>query len=298
MAIAKLIKTLKPDIVHSVLFEANLVVRLAKLFQKFYLIESLVNTSYSENREFRNRQLKFKNTVIKRIDISTAFLVNHFHSVSKAVQVHYEWVYGKKINCTIIRRGRKAVSNHKSSYELGTQFKLFTIARQEYQKGLIYLFEAIHKSPHNICLKIAGREGDASQELLAYVKANALESKVQFVGFRDDLKDFFLEADAYISGSFFEGSPGSVIEAMSYGLPLILSDIQEHQEIVLENENTIFFPLKDVTEILSIFDKVIQKQYDLEALGQKSLEIFTTAFVEEVIYNEYDVMYKKQLGWN
>ena len=143
-------KELKPDIVHSVLFEANIIGRFASLFTKFYLIESLVNRSYASNREFRTKTLKFKNNVVKFIDCKTSFLVNHFHSVSKAVQDHYEEVYGKKIESTVIRRGRKMVPVQKSDYQLGSQLKLFTIARQEYQKGLIYLFEAIHLSNRQV----------------------------------------------------------------------------------------------------------------------------------------------------
>lgn len=293
LAFVRLMKQLRPDIVHSVLFEANIVGRFASLFTKFYLIESLVNRSYATNREFRNKKLKFKNNVVKLIDSKTSFLVNHFHSVSKAVQDHYEEVYGKKIDCTVIRRGRKMVSVQKNDYQLDSQLKLFTIARQEYQKGLIYLFEALHLSDKNICLSIAGRGGDATNELNAYIKENKLEDKIEFVGFMDNLSAFFLESDVYISASFFEGSPGSVIEAMSYGLPLILSDIPEHREIAVEGENTIFFQLKNSKEITGVFDKVLNREYNLEQLGNHSKRIFSERFKEEIIYSEYDVMYTR-----
>jgi glycosyltransferase involved in cell wall biosynthesis len=297
-ALLKLFKTLQPDVVHSVLFEANILTRMVSLFRQFYLVESLVNRSYASNREFSNKRLKFKNNVVKWIDSNTSFLVNHFHSVSVAVQDHYQSVYGKKIDCTVIRRGRKAVPVQKLNYELGHTLQLFTIARQEYQKGLIYLFEAIQQSKQQVRLKIAGREGDASKELLDYIKANQLEGQIEFIGFNDNLSHYFLEADAYISGSFFEGSPGSVIEAMSYGLPLILSDIPEHREIVEEGVNTIFFPLKNIPELVGIFDDLFDKKYDMAYLGKNSLRIFSQSFVEEIIYAAYDVMYqgiKRQL---
>ncbi|MBF6640017.1 glycosyltransferase family 4 protein [Flavobacterium sp. J49] len=292
-ALLKLLKTLKPDVVHTVLFEANILTRFVSLFHKFYLVESLVNRSYASNREFRTKSLKFKNNIIKWIDSTTSFLVDHFHSVSDAVLEHYESVYGKKISCTIIRRGRKAVPVQKSKYELGDELRLFTIARQEYQKGLIYLFEAINKSDKNVTLKIAGREGDASKDLLDYIRLNKLESKIQFIGFKDDLSAYFLEADAYISNSFFEGSPGSVIEAMSYGLPLILSDIPEHREIAKAEVNTIFFQLKNTDEIKGVFDGIFNKEYSLSFLGKNSIRIFSESFVEETIYAAYDLMYQR-----
>ncbi len=295
-ALVKLIKEEKPDIVHSVLFEANIVARFSKLFSRFILVESLVNRSYASNREFRNKTLRLKNNIIKSIDKCTAFLVNHFHCVSNSVQDHYEEVYNKKISCTILRRGRKPAPAQKTDYAIGTQLNFFTIARQEYQKGLIYIFEAIHKSNLNIVLKIAGRGGDASEELLNYVKENKLENKIQFIGFRDDLKDFFLEADAYISGSFFEGSPGSVIEAMSYGLPLILSDIPEHREIGVEGANTIYFELKNIEEMIRIFKNIFNEMYDMQKLGIDSIEIFSNDYTEDKIYSGFDTMYKKLIS--
>jgi glycosyltransferase involved in cell wall biosynthesis len=295
-ALVKIIKKEKPDIVHSVLFEANIVARFSKLFTNFILVESLVNRSYASNREFRNKTLRLKNDIIKWIDKSTAFFVNHFHCVSSSVQEHYEEVYNKKISCTLLRRGRKPAPDQKTDYTLGKQLNLFTIARQEYQKGLIYIFEAIHKSNLNIVLKIAGRGGDASEELHHYIKENKLESKIQFIGFRDDLKDFFLEADAYISGSFFEGSPGSVIEAMSYGLPLLLSDIPEHREIGIEGSNTIYFELKNIEEMSKLFKYIFLKEYNFQNLGLNSVQIFSDDYTEDKIYSGFDSMYKKLIS--
>ena len=128
----------------------------------------------------------------------------------------------------------------------------------------------------------AGPMLPASLHSHAYALAVAAESAApNFEG-----AETFLKA-------FFEGSPGSVIEAMSYGLPLILSDIPEHREIAVEGENTIFFPLKNINQMTGIFDKVFEQEYHLEQLGSHSKRIFSERFKEEIIYSEYDVLYKR-----
>src|SRR5690606_38391723 len=48
--IAQIIKNEKPDLVHSVLFNANIRVRFAKLLVRFIHLESLVNLTYDKTR--------------------------------------------------------------------------------------------------------------------------------------------------------------------------------------------------------------------------------------------------------
>lgn len=293
-AFYKIIKSEKPDIVHSVLFEANFLARITKCVIKFKYVESLVNTSYSHNREFRNTTLKVKNDIIKFVDIYSAFTVNHFHSVSHAVKSHYQETYHNKTDkYTVIPRARKLAKSNRGFIELKEELNFFTIARQEYQKGLLYLFEAVKNNKNNIILRIAGREGDATNVLRQYIKTHNLEEKIIFVGFSDNLQPFFMGSDAYVSASLFEGSPGSVIEAMSYGMPLLLSDIPEHKEVSVEGFNAIYFGQKSSESISNLFDEVFQNNHDLNFLGQNSLKHFSKNFSEDIVYSKMLSMYKK-----
>jgi glycosyltransferase involved in cell wall biosynthesis len=292
-AFYKIVKNEKPDIVNSVLFEANFLARITKCFIKFKYVESLVNTSYSSNREFRNLTLKVKNDIIKFVDTYSAFLVNHFHSVSHAVKSHYQEIYHNKSDkYTVVARARKLPKSNRSFIELKEELNIFTIARQEYQKGLLYLIEAVKNNKNKIVLRIAGREGDATNALKQYIKSHHLEEKIIFVGFTDNLQPFFMGSDAYVSASLFEGSPGSVIEAMSYGMPLLLSDIPEHKEVSIEGFNAVYFEQKNSEAISNLFDKVFQNKYDLNILGQNSFKHFSENFSEDIVYSKIFLMYK------
>lgn len=296
LAFYRIVKKEKPDLVHSVLFEANFLARITKCFIKFNYVESLVNTSYSHNREFRNLSLRLKNDIIKFADIYSAFLVNHFHSVSDAVKSHYQEIYHNKSDkYTVVARARKLPKSNRGWIELSEELNFFTIARQEYQKGLLYLFEAVRNNKNKIVLRIAGREGDATNALKEYIKTHHLEEKIIFVGFTDNLQPFFMGSDAYVSASLFEGSPGSVIEAMSYGMPLLLSDIPEHKEITIEGHNALFFKQKSSEAISNLFDEVIQNKHDLNVLGQNSFKHFSENFSEDIVYSKIFLMYKNIL---
>lgn len=59
--------------------------------------------------------------------------------------------------------------------------------------------------------------------------------KIQNIDFRGDVEhvnDYLKACDVYISTSKSEGMPNGVLEAMASGLPVILSDIVQHREII------------------------------------------------------------------
>ncbi len=67
------------------------------------------------------------------------------------------------------------------------------------------------------------------QKLVASMK---LSDKVRFVGRRGDVPRLLLASDCFLFPSRWEGLPGSVLEAIAAGLPVVASDIGPVREIV------------------------------------------------------------------
>src|SRR5690606_4143052 len=106
----RLIKEYEPDIIHSVLYESNLIKRLASIGLKGVYVESLVNKPYVKEREYQTKTVKYKSKVSKLIDKRTKFLVDHFHAVGYAVASHYKKIYGNDLKFTVVERGRPVPS--------------------------------------------------------------------------------------------------------------------------------------------------------------------------------------------
>lgn len=94
-------------------------------------------------------------------------------------------------------------------------------------------------------LLLVGDETDQAY----YAKLRSLDGgkRVHFLGHREDVCQFFLAGDLYVSASLREGTPLSVLEAMSAGLPCALSDIPAHRAIAVCDgiELASFFPPDD-----------------------------------------------------
>lgn len=64
----------------------------------------------------------------------------------------------------------------------------------------------------------------------------AMQKNILFIGYKDNLIDYLNACDIYISPSKSEGLPAGALEALACGLPVVLSDIPQHCEIVEKNK--------------------------------------------------------------
>lgn len=125
-------------------------------------------------------------------------------------------------------------------YNLTQHKYIFTLGRFVPEKGFDYLIRAFRKANigSDIKLVIAGdadHESDYSKEL----KSLAIQEGIVLTGFikGNRLVQLFSNSGLFILPSFYEGLPISLLEAMSYNLPILASDISANKQIDLPEQN-------------------------------------------------------------
>jgi glycosyltransferase involved in cell wall biosynthesis len=77
-----------------------------------------------------------------------------------------------------------------------------------------------------------------------YLKRLAEELQVSdcisFLGYREDIMEIYQIADLFLFPSFQEGLPMALLEAMTYGLPVICSDIRGNRDLMGADSNSSF----------------------------------------------------------
>jgi len=98
-------------------------------------------------------------------------------------------------------------------------------------------------------LLVGGLESDLdplNPETLAEINQNR---DIISVGFQQDVRPFFAISDALAFPSYREGFPNVVMQAGAMGLPSIVSDINGCNEIIVEGENGLIIPSKNVEKL-------------------------------------------------
>lgn len=124
----------------------------------------------------------------------------------------------------------------------GEPVKLLSVGRLSGEKGLSYLLEAvrrlIHEARIDVSLTVVGT-GAEEHDLKHEATRLGLSRHVRFLGFVSQAQLFstYRESDIFLLPSLTEGLPMVVLEAMSYGLPVVASQVGGIPYLIHDGEN-------------------------------------------------------------
>jgi glycosyltransferase involved in cell wall biosynthesis len=111
-------------------------------------------------------------------------------------------------------------------------FVIGSLARLDRLKRLDRLLDAVALLPEEIHCIIAG-SGDQADLLLAKSTALGLGDRVHFAGERDDIGDVVSAMDLYVVSSDREGHSNSMLEAMSWRVPVVSTPVSGAEDSIL-----------------------------------------------------------------
>lgn len=239
-----LIRETKPDLVHTVLFDADIVGRLATPFD-VPMSTSLVNTNYGKEHWSGPERTRFKVKSAQAVDAITAQRVRAFHALSTNVaDVMSKRLAIPRRRMVVIPRGRDRQEVGYPSRErsrrtrkalgVGDRPLVVATARHEWQKGLDLLIAGmptIRASVPDVALRIGGRTGQETERLHSLARLHGLDPSTVFIGPRDDVADLMCAADVFCVPSRWEGLGSILVEAMALGAPVLAADVPPIREI-------------------------------------------------------------------
>lgn len=162
------------------------------------------------------------------------------------------------------------------------------------RKGVFDLLRAIgnHRDEFKdkIELRIGGNKNE--EQLLNTIKEYGLEDFVRFEGFvtGDKKIDLLNWANLYILPSFNEGLPISILEAMSYKMPIISTPVGGIPEVVNESNGILVEP-GNSEQIYKAIKKYVNDRNLLEAQGKESYKKVET-YMPDYVLNHLKSIYQ------
>lgn len=161
------------------------------------------------------------------------------------------------------------------------------------RKGLFDMIDVIVSHKQDFLDKFIlyiGGNGNISK-LTDLIEKEDLHQIVKFVGWvsGDKKKELLTSCDVYILPSYNEGLPISILEAMSYGMPIVSTNVGGIPEIVKDQENGFLINPGDKQDLFKRIKFIIDNPQVIDKMGQASKQIVKNYYPENVIPKLEDI---------
>src|SRR5580658_140865 len=124
---------------------------------------------------------------------------------------------------------------------------------------------------------------DRGDDMLALLRHSALGERLKLLGYRTDVASILAAGDIFVLPSHFEGLPMSVIEAMLTGLPVVASDIRGPREQVVPGATGLLVPPGSVPALAEALNRLVDDPELRAEMGEagraRALELYTESQV-------------------
>ena len=200
----------------------------------------------------------------------------------------YDVLKGRLPNASFIRNGIEPVQAHS------------VVTREEVdvpEDARVFLYAGVLNSGKNVAWLIDNfvqyHENDeyllvlGNGEKEAECKAKA-DDHVRMLGFQTDPIAYMNISDVYVSASKSEGFSISVLEALSCGLGLLLSDIPSHREVVEMGKDVYLGEIFGTTNFEATLNQLRKNQLDKEKIAEFQRKELSANGMAEAYQREYE----------
>lgn len=193
----------------------------------------------------------------------------------------------------------KNISNIRDEFNISPDACLVgAIGRLVLEKGLTYFMQAIRDIvrgdlhiANKIKFLIVG-EGYARRELEYLVRRLDIKEKVIFTGFRKDIKAILQELDILVLSSILEGHPIILLEAMAMAKPVVATNIEGMNEIVIDGLTGMLVPPKDSHALAEAVVCLLKDNKKAQEMAQAARKMVEEKFDIKDKINQYKQLYE------
>ncbi len=159
---------------------------------------------------------------------------------------------------------------------------------------LIKAIPIVLREISNIKFLIVG-SGEQENYLKELAKNLKVADAVRFVGriSPDDLPKYLAISDIYVSTSLSDTISVSLLEAMSCGLPPIVSDIDGNRDVIKDGENGFFFPANNPEKLAEKVVYLMKSDVIRKNFGEKNRKIIIENYDWDKCMETIETEYKR-----
>lgn len=211
-----------------------------------------------------------------------------------ALSSYWKYFFENEFHCKNVVVVKNVIAQPIYSSISSSTFSLLFLGLLGVNKGIYDLLECLYEHKEELCGKLRlyiGGNGEV-ERVKRLIEKYGIEDIVSFEGwvFGEKKLKLLNLADAYILPSYKEGLPISILEAMSYSLPIISTTVGGIPEIVKNGENGFLIEPGDKEAMYEAINQLKDnhnKCVDMGKISRKKVTEHLPKYVEKQLSSIY-----------
>ena len=203
-------------------------------------------------------------------------------------------------NSIIINNGVEEVSKKQKCDDIIKKYNIkkndkivICIGRLVPQKNIIEVLKIAKLLPNLRFFVLGG--GPLFSELYEYKVFNKIDN-LTFTGEINNVFKFLSVGHLYLSTSIYEGHPISILEAMSFGLPIVASKVIGNIDTLDQGKSGYFYTLGNFRQASQLIRKITNDKKISRKMGKESFKKQQDNFTANLMAQKYNNLYLKLLN--
>jgi glycosyltransferase involved in cell wall biosynthesis len=247
----------------------------------------------------RKKWPKWASNIIYLGELFSVLFPHYRITVSQELQHYYQTRHNASAYYIPngINMARKKSPNLIKKFGLSNRNYLLFVGRIVPEKRLEDTLQAFLAKSRKFQFVIVGESADTKTYMKRLKQIAGDARSILFVGYQygEVLEELYSNARAFVTTSELEGLPLTLLEALSYGLPCIASDIAPHKEI-LGRLDWFMFPTGNLETLSKRMDEVEEMSEDkLNEVAEKEAAEVSDRFNWDIFAERLEKLYKESL---
>ena len=303
MRFRALVRSIRPDIVHSHMTHANLLTRAVRPFAP---MPALINTLHGykmysvKSTSAGGRELAHRLTD-HWADVTTAVCkaAAERYARIKVAPAHKLMVIPNGVRTAAFRPDETLRAIERRNLRLRDELVWLAAGRLEMVKDYATMLRgfarAIEEEERQMLL-IAG-EGSLRDSLMRLSEDLGIGPKVRFLGFREDIASLMRAADGYVMSSIFEGMPLALLEAGASELPVVATRAGGNAEAMADGRSGYLAPASNPLELGRAMASIATMPgRERRAMGRAGGEFVRRNYSLDAILGRWEELYMRLMG--
>ena len=184
--------------------------------------------------------------------------------------------------------GKNQIFNKKGNNLSDHKVIVISVCRLVKRKNIFELIKIAQLVP-DVEFKVIG-DGPLLNEIFNFLEKNKIKN-INFLGYKSNLFDYLYSSSIFLSTSFYEGLPNTILEAMSVGLPILATDVAGNCDTFEHKKSGFLYPLGDINCAAKYLRKLANDCSLREKLGKASFKRQRDCFSLETMRENYTKFY-------